>query len=90
MINQEVMQRVFDALDYAADSIGCANDDDIIGIARKELRTALAQREWVGLTDDEIEQLELMEDEEEERKGWCDLKLLIAWTEAKLKEKNNG
>jgi len=43
---------------------------------------------WVGLTDEEIRQLEIMEDEEEERKGWCDPKLLIAWTEAKLKEKN--
>jgi len=46
------------------------------------------QREWQGLTDEEIRQLEIMEDEEEERKGWCDPKLLIAWTEAKLKEKN--
>jgi hypothetical protein len=43
---------------------------------------------WVGLTDEEVRQLEVMEDEEEERKGWCDPKLLIAWTEAKLKEKN--
>jgi hypothetical protein len=43
---------------------------------------------WVGLTDEEIRQLEIMEDEEEERKGWCDPKLLIAWTQALLKEKN--
>jgi hypothetical protein len=47
-----------------------------------------AKKYWVGLTDEDIKQLETMEDEEEERKGWCDPKLLIAWTEAKLKEKN--
>jgi hypothetical protein len=52
------------------------------------LYTAPPQRKWQGLTDEEIRQLEIMEDEEEERKGWCDPKLLIAWTEAKLKEKN--
>jgi hypothetical protein len=45
---------------------------------------------WVGLTDEEIRQLEIMEDEEEERKGWCDPKLLIAWTQTLLKEKNGG
>jgi hypothetical protein len=54
----------------------------------RPLYTAPPQREWQGLTDEEIRQLEIMEDEEEERKGWCDPKLLIAWTEAKLKEKN--
>jgi hypothetical protein len=52
------------------------------------LYTAPLQREWQGLTDDEIRQLEIMEDEEDERKGWCDPKLLIAWTQALLKEKN--
>jgi len=55
---------------------------------QQPLYTAPPQREWQGLTDEEVRQLETMEDEEEERKGWCDPKLLIAWTEAKLKEKN--
>ena len=50
-------------------------------------RENVKPKEWVGLTDDEIRQLEVMEDEEE-RKGWCDPKLLIAWTEAKLRRKN--
>jgi hypothetical protein len=56
MTDKEVMQMALDALEYAADNIGCPNDDDIIGVARKELRAALAQpeKEWVGLTDDEI------------------------------------
>jgi len=56
---------------------------------QQPLYTAPLQRNWQGLTDEEIKQLETMEDEEEERKGWCDPKLLIAWTEAKLKEKNS-
>jgi hypothetical protein len=50
--------------------------------------SAKVEKEWYGLTDEEIRQLEIMEDEEEERKGWCDPKLLIAWTQALLKEKN--
>ena len=54
----------------------------------KRLLLQAQKKEWQGLTDEEIRQLEIMEDEEEERKGWCDPKLLIAWTEAKLKEKN--
>jgi hypothetical protein len=64
----------------------CANGH--IYFSKKAVYPAPPQREWQGLTDEEIRQLEIMEDEEEERKGWCDPKLLIAWTQALLKEKN--
>ena len=63
-----------------------ANTNSTIETLRARL--SAPEHEWQGLTDEEIRQLEIMEDEEEERKGWCDPKLLIAWTEAKLKEKN--
>ena len=44
-----------------------------------ECRDTLAQRTWVGLTDEEIEQM-----------GLSNYIKVVRETEAKLKEKNNG
>ena len=43
---------------------------------------------WKGLTDEDIAQFETWYDEEEERKGWVQPKLMANYFEAKLKEKN--
>ena len=51
MIDRELMQMALDALEYAADEIGCPNDDDSIGIARKALRARLAGWERVNMHD---------------------------------------
>jgi hypothetical protein len=89
MTDQELMQMALDALEEAADYIGCPDDDDAIGVTRKALRARLAQpeREWQGLTDEEIEstwQRNLFETYI--RKG--DVQTLGRAIEAKLKEKN--
>ena len=45
MTDRELMQMALDALEEAADHIGCPDDDDAIGVARKALRARLAQHE---------------------------------------------
>jgi len=47
-LTREEAQQVLDALEDAADHIGCPDDDDAIGIARRTLRARLAQpeQEW--------------------------------------------
>jgi broad specificity phosphatase PhoE len=45
-LTREEAQQVLDALEDAADHIGCPDDDDAIGIARRTLRNRLAQPEW--------------------------------------------
>ena len=45
MTDRELMQMALDALEEAADHIGCPDDDDAIGVARKALRARLAQPE---------------------------------------------
>jgi hypothetical protein len=44
-LTREEAQQVLDALEDAADHIGCPDDDDAIGVARRTLRTRLAQPE---------------------------------------------
>jgi len=48
----------------------------------------LAKREWVGLTDEEIKEFDNWHDNREEEVGWCKLSEIVAYIEAKLKEKN--
>ena len=55
-LTREEAQQVLDALEDAADHIGCPDDDDAIGVARRTLRTRLAQPEpepvaWQGVHD---------------------------------------
>ena len=47
-----------------------------------------AQRTWVGLTDEEIKAFDTWHDNREEEKGWVNPSEIVAYIEAKLKEKN--
>ena len=44
-LTREEAQQVLDALEDAADHIGCPDDDDAIGVARRTLRTRLSAPE---------------------------------------------
>ena len=52
------------------------------------LYTAPPQREWQGLTDEEIREFEIWFDDEEEKHGWNPPADIVKYIEAKLKEKN--
>jgi hypothetical protein len=43
---------------------------------------------WVGLTEDEIKAFDTWHDNREEEVGWCNPSEIVAYIEAKLKEKN--
>jgi glutaredoxin len=45
-------------------------------------------RTWVGLTDEEIKAFDTWHDNREEEVGWCNPSEIVAYIEAKLKEKN--
>ena len=46
------------------------------------------QRTWVGLTDEEIKAFDTWHDNREEEVGWCNPSEIVAYIEAKLKQKN--
>jgi hypothetical protein len=46
------------------------------------------QRPWVGLTDEEIKAFDTWHDNREEEVGWVNPSEVVAYIEAKLKEKN--
>ena len=46
------------------------------------------QRPWVGLTDEEIKAFDTWHDNREEEIGWVNPSEIVAYIEAKLKEKN--
>ena len=46
------------------------------------------KREWVGLTAGEIQAFDTWHDNREEEVGWCNPSEIVAYIEAKLKEKN--
>jgi hypothetical protein len=46
------------------------------------------KHEWVGLTEDEIKEFDTWHDNREEEVGWCNPSEIVAYIEAKLKEKN--
>ena len=52
------------------------------------LYAAPPQRTWVGLTDEEISEFDTWHDNREEEVGWCNPSEIVAYIEAKLKEKN--
>ena len=54
----------------------------------KPLYTTPPQREFVGLTDEEIKAFDTWHDNREEEVGWCNPSEIVAYIEAKLKEKN--
>jgi len=49
----------------------------------------LPEREWVGLTDEEIKAFDTWHDNREEEIGWVNPSEIVAYIEAKLKEKND-
>jgi len=51
---------------------------------------AMSKRTWVGLTDEEIKAFDTWHDNREEEVGWCSPSEIVAYIEAKLKEKNNA
>ena len=48
------------------------------------------KRTWVGLTKEEIAEFDTWHDNREEEVGWVNPSEIVAYIEAKLKEKNNG
>ena len=48
----------------------------------------VSQRPWVGLTKEEIAEFDTWHDTREEEVGWCNPSEIVAYIEAKLKEKN--
>ena len=52
------------------------------------LYTTPPQRTWVGLSDEEIAEFDTWHDNREEEVGWCNPSEIVAYIEAKLKEKN--
>ena len=49
---------------------------------------AQPQRTWVGLSDEEIKAFDTWHDNREEEIGWVNPSEIVAYIEAKLKEKN--
>ena len=49
----------------------------------------LKQRKWVGLTKEEIAEFDTWHDNRKEEIGWCNPSEIVAYIEAKLKDKNN-
>jgi hypothetical protein len=56
--------------------------------AYKQAGHPLPEREWVGLTDEEIKAFDTWHDNREEEIGWVNPSEIVAYIEAKLKEKN--
>jgi len=56
--------------------------------AIESLITELPQREWVGLTNDEVKEVERWVEFKEEGSGRIPTGKLVLYIEAKLKEKN--
>ena len=50
--------------------------------------TTPPQRTWVGLTKEEIAEFDTWHDTREEEVGWCNPSEIVAYIEAKLKQKN--
>jgi hypothetical protein len=48
----------------------------------------LPERTWVGLTNEEIKAFDTWHDNREEEIGWVNPSEIVAYIEAKLKEKN--
>jgi hypothetical protein len=47
-------------------------------------------RPWIGLTEEEIKEFDTWHDNREEEVGWCNPSEIVAYIEAKLKEKNGA
>ena len=49
----------------------------------------IIERPWIGLNDDEIKAFDTWHDNREEEVGWVNPSEIVAYIEAKLKEKNS-
>jgi len=87
------------AMDYDIESVLSGFSTSLMGTAMriesafpkhrvKLLYTTPPQRTWVGLTDEEIKEFDTWHDNREEEVGWCNPSEIVAYIEAKLKEKN--
>jgi hypothetical protein len=63
---------------------GLTRDYDLLFAEHQLLR----KKEWVGLSDEEIKAFDTWHDNREEEVGWCNPSEIVAYIEAKLKEKN--
>ena len=52
------------------------------------IKSTPSQRTWVGLTKEEIAEFDTWHDHREEEVGWCNPSEIVAYIEAKLKQKN--
>ena len=76
----------------------CSNCGKVMGLHSSILQGCMCQysmqappqRTWVGLTKEEIAEFDTWHDNREEEIGWCNSSEIVAYIEAKLKEKNNG
>ena len=62
--------------------------DKLIESLEELIEAIEEQRTWVGLTDEEIKAFDTWHDNREEEKGWVNPSEIVAYIEAKLKEKN--
>jgi hypothetical protein len=76
------------------DSVGCGTIYKSGGEGRSPLYTAPPKKQWVGLTDEEIAQgPQEVFPALYGRWGWAEkeaFEAVVAWAEAKLKDKNHG
>jgi hypothetical protein len=62
----------------------------VVNLPRIPLYTTPQKRTWVGLTDEDCEEVERWVEFKEEGSGRIPIGKLARYIEAKLKEKNNG
>ena len=91
-------QQVLDALEDAADHIGCPDDDDAIGIARRTLRARLAQPEpeqlgeIVPADEEQLKRIAKLVEPEPEPMAWLTKELMADYFDmvAESIENNRG
>jgi hypothetical protein len=75
-------QAGFERLGHTAEDWVCHLEDI------EEFAKLVAKRTWVGLTDEEIKAFDTWHDNREEEIGWVNPSEIVAYIEAKLKQKN--
>jgi len=87
----EALKSIFASTHPYRENGTCTINDESVELSNKAISAieeALAQRTWVGLTDEEINAFEIWLDNEEEKIGWNPPPDIVKYLEAKLKEKN--
>ena len=87
-MSREAMQMALDMLNEIADDVYC--DQKLEGVITS-LRQALETKQWVGLTNDEIDDLSYLSQKiDEGNAAWFDRCGFARAIEQALKEKNHG